>query len=105
MPVYGCGFYGEGSRWKTQLERLGATGRRWLDLWDASVYLPNAKCRFYWVSGKDDPFFPYESLKKSASLVKGTSEFHVVDHMVHGQNAGSTPGYIRDYADRRTGFR
>ena len=105
VPVYGCGFYGEGSRWQTQLEQLGATGRRWLDLWDASVYLPNAKCRFYWVSGKDDPFFPYASLKKSASLVRGTSEFHVADHMVHGQNAGSTPEYIRDYADRRTGLR
>ena len=74
-----------------------------MELWDASVYLPNAKCRFYWVSGKDDPFFPYASLKKSAALVKGTSEFHVVDHMVHGQNAGSTPEHIRDFADKLTG--
>ena len=100
VPVYGCGFYGEGSRWKPQLEQLGATGRRWLNLWDASVYLPNAKCRFYWVSGKDDPFFPYESLMKSASLVKGKSDFHIANHMVHGQNAGSTPEYIRNFADK-----
>lgn len=100
VPVYGCGFYGEGSAWKAQLERLGNTGRRWLELWDASVYLPNAKCPFFWVSGKDDPFFPYESLRKSAALVRGPSSFHVADHMTHGQNAGSTPEYIRIYADR-----
>ena len=100
VPVYGCGFYGEGSAWKAQLERLGETGRRWLELWDASVYLPNAKCPFFWVSGKDDPFFPYESLRKSAALVKGPSSFHVADHMTHGQNAGSTPECIRTYADR-----
>ena len=105
VPVYGCGYYGEDSRWKTQLEKLGKVGRRWLELWDASVYLPEAKCRFYWVSGKDDPFFPYVSLKKSAALTKGTSEFHVIDHMVHGQNAGSTPEYIRDFADRLTEVR
>ena len=104
VPVYGCGYYGEDSRWKTQLEKLGKVGRRWLELWDASVYLPEAKCRFYWVSGKDDPFFPYVSLRKSAALTKGTSEFHVIDHMVHGQNAGSTPEYIRDFADKLTGL-
>ena len=104
IPVYGCGYYGDGSAWKSQLERLGKTGRRWLELWDASVYLPNSKCRFYWVSGKDDPFFPYASLKKSASLTRGTSEFHIEDHMVHGQNAGSTPECIRVFADKLTGL-
>ena len=105
VPVYGCGYFGHASRWKDQLERLGDTGRRWLELWDASVYLPEAKCLFYWVSGKDDPFFPYDSLKKSASLIKGTSLFNVADHMVHGQKAGSTPECIREFADRWTGMK
>ena len=102
VPVYGCGFFGEASMWTGQLKRLGETGRRWLELWDASVYLPEAKCLFYWVSGKDDPFFPYSSLRKSAALIKGTSLFNVSDHMVHGQNAGSTPECIREFADRWT---
>jgi dienelactone hydrolase len=105
VPVYGCGYFGYGSRWKEQLERLGDTGKRWLELWDASVYLPEAKCLFYWVSGKDDPFFPYGSLRKSASLIKGTSIFNVTDHMVHGQKAGSTPECIREFADRWTGMK
>lgn len=105
VPVYGCGFFGEGSRWKDQLKQMGDTGKRWLELWDASVYLPEAKCLFYWVSGKNDPFFPYASLRKSASLIKGTSLFNVSDHMVHGQNAGSTPECIRDFADRWTGMK
>jgi pimeloyl-ACP methyl ester carboxylesterase len=102
VPVYGCGYFGHASRWKEQLERLGDTGRRWLELWDASVYLPEAKCLFYWVSGKDDPFFPYDSLKKSAQLIKGTSIFNVAEHMVHGQKAGATPECIREFADRWT---
>lgn len=105
VPVYGCGYFGHASRWKDQLERLGDTGRRWLELWDASVYLPEAKCLFYWVSGKDDPFFPYDSLKKSARLIKGTSIFNVADHMVHGQKAGSTPECIREFADRWMGMK
>ena len=89
-PVYGCGFLGDNSVWKEQLDRLGEKGRHWLALWDPSVYLPQATCPFLWVSGQHDFAYPIDSLLKSAALVK-RSHYDVPTRFNHGHN----PGFLR----------
>lgn len=89
-PIYGCGYLGDHSVWDKKIAKLGATGRRWLDLWDPSVYLPLAKCPYIWVSGQDDFAYPVDSLLKSAALVKD-SHYSVSRHLDHGH----TPGFLQ----------
>ena len=98
-PVYGCGFYADGSWWTKRLAEMGAKGTEWLRRWDASVYLPDARCPFLFVSGEDDPFFRLEMLKKSAALVKGPVSWDLRKTMVHSQEAGAAPESIRAFAD------
>jgi CubicO group peptidase (beta-lactamase class C family)/endonuclease/exonuclease/phosphatase family metal-dependent hydrolase/dienelactone hydrolase len=67
-PIYGCGFLAENSAWKKTLND-GEKGKRYSSLWDPSIYLGEARCPYFWVSGQNDRFYPFDSLMKSASLV------------------------------------
>ena len=89
--VYGCGFLGEHSHpgWMKTLADLGETGKRWLELWDPSVYLPRATCPFLWVSSRHDPFYPFDSLMRSAALVS-RSYYDVPEQFGH-----SHAGFLR----------
>ena len=89
----------DGSWWAKRLAEMGAKGEEWLRRWDASVYLPDAKCPFLFVSGEDDPFFRLEMLKKSAGLVKGPVSWDLRKTMVHSQEAGAAPESICAFAD------
>jgi dienelactone hydrolase len=65
-PVYGCGFLGEDSYWVPEFKKMGeAKARKWLDLWDPSVYLSRANMPILWVDGTNDQFYPLDSLQKS----------------------------------------
>lgn len=90
-PIYGCGFLGDHSypRWMKILSDLGDTGKRWLALWDPSVYLPQATCPFLWISSQHDPFYPFDSLMKSAALVP-RSYYDVPEQLEH-----SHAGFLR----------
>ena len=98
-PVYGCGFFADGSAWAKRLSDLGARGEKWLRMWDASVYLPDAKCPFLFVSGTTDPFFNVPMLKKSAAAVKGPVFYDIRETMPHDQGSGAAPESIRSFAD------
>lgn len=98
-PVYGCGFYVDGSAWAKKLSDMGARGEKWLRTWDAGVYLPAARCPFLFVSGKTDPFFNVQMLKKSSAVVKGPVFYDIRETMTHDQDTGAAPESIRSFAD------
>jgi len=100
VPVYGCGFLGENSTWKAELDRLGERGARWLAMWDPSHYLPRGKMPKLWVTGTNDFAYPLDSLRKSVRVAGGESTLCVRVRMPHGHGgAGENPDEIRIFAD------
>ncbi len=67
---------------------------KWLELWDPSVYLPQAKMPMLWVSGDLDFFFPLGSLQKSYRLPPGERYLAIRHNMPHGHPPGETPPEI-----------
>ncbi len=99
-PVYGCGFLGDNSTWKLQIEELGPRGGRWLALWDPSHYLPLGAMPKLWVTGTNDFAYPLDSLQKSYRAAGGRSTLCVRVRMPHGHGgAGENPEEIRTFAD------
>jgi dienelactone hydrolase len=99
-PVYGCGFLGENSTWKSKLDEMGEKGQRWLSMWDPKHYLPDAKMPMLWVTGTNDFAYPMDSLKKSYRLPTGERTLCVTLRMPHGHGgAGENPKEIRAFAD------
>jgi dienelactone hydrolase len=101
VPVYGCGFLGEDSFWLPAFEKMGfEKSRKWLKLWDPSVYLSRAKMPFLWVDGTNDFAYPFDSLQKSYRLPRGprTLSFHL--RMEHSPPAGERPEEIYAFADQ-----
>ncbi|WP_435017211.1 alpha/beta hydrolase family protein [Tundrisphaera sp. TA3] len=100
VPVYGCGFLGENSTWKPELEKLGERGQRWLDLWDPKHYLPHGKMPKLWVTGTNDFAYPLDSLMKSVKVAGGSSTLCIRPRMPHGHGgAGENPEEIHAFAD------
>ncbi|WP_165245628.1 alpha/beta hydrolase family protein [Paludisphaera soli] len=100
VPVYGCGFLGENSVWKPEIDKLGPTGERWLALWDPSHYLPLGKAPKLWVTGTNDFAYPLDSLRKSYRASGGDSTLSIRLRMPHGHGgAGENPEEIRTFAD------
>jgi dienelactone hydrolase len=99
-PVYGCGFLGDNSVWKPEIDKLGETGRRWLELWDPSHYLPLGTMPKLWVTGTNDFAYPLDSLRKSYRAAGGASTLCVRLRMPHGHGpAGEGPEEIQVFAD------
>jgi dienelactone hydrolase len=84
VPVYGCGYLGENSAWTSALEGLGDAGRKWLDLWDPSRYLPFVRMPMLWVSGTNDAAYPLESLRRSYRLPRTPRTLCIRVRMPHG---------------------
>src|SRR5207245_682974 len=72
VPVYGCGFLGEDSVWKTgSLAKMSSDAReRWLHEFDPSQYLPGVACPILFLDGSNDFAYPLDSLRSSYRLVK-----------------------------------
>ncbi len=100
VPVYGCGFLGEDSAWKNELQKLGIRGRTWLAMWDPSKYLDKGVMPKLWVTGTNDFAYPMDSLQKSYRLAGGRSTLSIRVRMPHGHGgAGENPAEILAFAD------
>jgi hypothetical protein len=98
--VYGCGFLGEDSYWLSDFAKLGpVNAKKWLELWDPSVYLPSVKMPLLWVDGTNDQFYPLESLRKSYFLPRSPRTLSTHVRMEHGYEAGEPPEEIHAFAD------
>ncbi len=100
IPVYGCGFLGENSVWKPEIEKLGARGERWLAMWDPSHYLGQGSMPKLWVTGTNDFAYPMDSLQKSYRIAGGRSILCIRPRMPHGHGgAGENPEEIHAFAN------
>ncbi len=100
-PVYGCGFLGESSAWVEGFQKLGQEkARRWLELWDPSVYLTQAPMPMLWVTGTNDFAYPMDSLRKSYRLPEAPRQLCVRPRMPHAHGGpGEKPEEIHVFAD------
>jgi dienelactone hydrolase len=99
-PVYGCGFLGEDSAWLKNFAALGPErAKKWLSLWDPSVYLPDSKIPMLWVTGTNDFAYPFPSLQKSYRLPKGQRTLAIRVRMKHSHPDGAVPEEIFAFAD------
>ena len=98
VPVYGCGFNYERPQWlKGYDERVML---QWARLWDASCYLPFAKCPMLWVDGTNDFAFSLDRVRRSAALAPVEHVFSTHLRMVHGHGEpGEGPREILAFAD------
>jgi dienelactone hydrolase len=71
VPVYGCGFLGVNSYWKSNsLARMTPEARAlWLKLFDPSEYLGQVRRPILFVNGTTDFAYPLDSYQKSYQLV------------------------------------
>lgn len=100
-PVYGCGFLGDNSAWLDNFKQIGPElSKRWLSLWDPSVYLPRVTIPMQWVTGTNDFAYPMDSLQKSYRLPKSARELVIRVRMPHGHgSAGEGPSEIARFMD------
>ncbi len=100
-PVYGCGFLGDNSVWGDSFHAMGEEkAKRWLGLWDPSVYLPKTKMPMLWVTGPNDFAYPMDSLQKSYRLPSSARTLSIRPGMAHGHGGpGENPEEIHAMAD------
>ena len=96
VPVYGCGFNYERGGLVWSKPQVG----RWSELWDASIFLPFAKCPMLWVDGTNDFAFSLDRVRRSAALAPVEHVFSTHLRMVHGHGEpGEGPREILAFAD------
>lgn len=100
-PVYGCGFLGDNSVWLDTFEKLGPEkAALWLEQWDPSQYLPNAKMPMLWVTGTNDFAYPMDSLQKSYRLPQSARTLCLRVRMQHAHGGpGENPEEIHAMAN------
>jgi len=100
-PVYGCGFLGDNSVWLDTFKNLGPEkAKLWLEQWDPSQYLPEARMPMLWVTGTNDFAYPMDSLQKSYRRPQSARTLCLRVRMPHGHGgAGENPEEIRAMAD------
>jgi len=103
VPVYGCGFLHENSAlsWMRILnEKLPKHERKlWVENFDPSVYLGQARMPMLWVNGTNDFAYPPDSYQKSYRLPRGARTLCVTVRMPHGHPSGWRPVEIGLFAD------
>jgi len=101
VPVYGCGFLGESSLWGPTFQKLGSEkAKKWLELWDPSIYLSRAKMPFLWVTGTNDVGYPLGSFQKTYRLPHGLRTLSVHLRMPHSHEDGWKPEEIFAFANQ-----
>lgn len=101
VPVYGCGFLGENSAWLADFEKLGPNrASLWLNQWDPSAYLGNAKMPILWVNGTNDFAYPMDSWQKSYRLPRSPRTLCLRVRLPHGHGpAGENPEEMHVFAN------
>lgn len=99
IPVYGCGFMYESPQYMQLLEKKVAISKRWIQTCDPSLYLPDAKASFLWLTGTNDKHFTLDTFRKSRLLVSSPQTAAIRIAMTHSHTAGWQPPEIYAFAD------
>jgi dienelactone hydrolase len=86
VPVYGCGFIHEKSAWVDSCFAKMADDlkQRWVENFEPSRYLGQARCPMLFVNGTSDFAYPLESYQKSYNLVKSPVTLSIQINRPHG---------------------
>ncbi len=102
VPVYGCGFLGKNSVWNSFVpEEAMPEWKKWLGLWDPSIYLPDAKSPICWVSGSNDFAYPMDALNASANLPESPKTLSIRFELPHSHPEGWAPKEIYKFVDSK----
>jgi dienelactone hydrolase len=100
VPVYGCGFLHEDSFWLPIFQKMPeAQRKRWVEDFDPSRYLGQARIPVLFVNGTNDFAYPLDSYQKSYRLVPDRT-LCVTVNMPHGHTAGWAPTEIGLFVDQ-----
>ena len=69
-PVYGCGFFAEGSHWQDGLLAMGEQGKRWEELWDGGRYTSFARVPMLFCTGTNDHYYHLPCWQKTYRSVR-----------------------------------
>ena len=86
VPVYGCGYIHEKSAWvgPNFSKMSGDLRQRWIDNFEPSRYLGQARCPMLFMNGTSDFAYPLESYQKSYELVKAPVTLSIQINRPHG---------------------
>jgi dienelactone hydrolase len=100
VPVYGCGFIHDNSVWIPTFQKMSDEKRkRWVENFEPSRYLGQAKMPVLFVNGTNDFAYPLDSYQKSYRLVKDHA-LCVTVNMPHGHAQGWAPAEIGLFVDQ-----
>ncbi len=100
VPVYGCGFIHENSAWNPTFAKMPGDWRKaWVENFDPSKYLGQAKMPMLFVNGTNDFAYPLDSYQKSYRLAKSRN-LCVKVNMPHGHPQGWAPVEIGLFIDQ-----
>jgi hypothetical protein len=99
-PVYGCGFLHQNSVWLPAFRKMSGDKRKlWVENFEPSRYLGQAKMPMLFVNGTNDFAYPLDSYQKSYRLVKDRI-LCVTVNMPHGHRQGWAPVEIGLFVDQ-----
>lgn len=86
VPVYGCGFIHEKSAWVDNYfaKMPDDLRQRWIDNFEPSRYLGQARCPMLFMNGTNDGAYPLDSYQKSYNLVKSPVTLCIQINRGHG---------------------
>jgi len=100
VPVYGCGFIHENSVWIPTFGKMKDDWRKtWVDNFEPSKFVGNAKMPMLFVNGTNDFAYPLDSYQKTYRLVKNHNVCVTVN-MPHGHSQGWAPKEIGLFIDQ-----
>ncbi len=101
VPVYGCGFLHENSKWLGEFAKIGPEKtKRWVELYDPSTHLPKCRVPILFVNGTNDFAYWLNSYMKSYEAVALASKnIRIQVKMPHGHEVGWAPSEIGWYVD------
>lgn len=103
VPVYGCGFLDEGSRWQKTFQRLPLEQQQdWKQRWDPAAYLSESKVPFLLINGTEDPFFHYPAHRATAEALPN-AKVKWQPELKHGHTPGWSVPEIFAFVDHHTG--
>jgi dienelactone hydrolase len=100
VPVYGCGFIHENSVWLPTFGKMPGEWRKiWVENFEPSRYLGQAKMPMLFVNGTNDFAYPLDSYQRSYRLVKNRN-LCITVNMPHGHEQGWAPKEIGLFVDQ-----